>query len=1692
MKSTKSWWPIGAVLLASLPRMADAACNLIPSAAQTYRGTLGATDRPFASPGEIVELRPGACGASGFTSTDPAQYDVTIVFTPPQSGPRNVIVLSTDTSGIGSCPGASSTQLITAGATDLAVVTKSNEANLPENRLQFRFPDTDASVDLATDARTFAGPATIAVTPHGTPLPCGLVSGTCAGQSGLVACIDALYTADGTCRPIVDTLFGHFTALPPPNRYEEVCTSPVSVCTGAAAEVRFAVDTAGNLLVPIDWRGILVPSAIPVPRLLRASSSVSALSLSTGPIRIPGQEFMGSFTPEGAPLPPIFVPQVDPQTMNEVTFFGSADAPHTVLRLSRKSPTFHVCSGGTNDTRPCTTSAECPTGACAQATCRGGTAIGQQCDEDSDCPSSECGTALFDFRDRLIHGVGPVVVPRVALTGAQGVCESGGDAGSVCTAPGSCAGGANCVDYRVVAQDPVPLEGLAGTDDVFTFTVNEAIAVANLDGDVNDDFVLTLRNRATGDTIPIGRSGTQGRIIATIKQPPFSFPALATENDVAAMLEPEAFFNSNPSNTLEGTDRNSDGDVDDTMVHVFALDPSGTTATDVMGSQEIAADAALVVNSRSLAVSNGKVFFRAPEQGAIGGATHRISEGPGGVQTTNFSSLSGRGPQLSRDGRFVVFHSVAAELPGGGGGRQVYVYDRDSDENGVFDEAGGSSIELVSKTTGGTVGNGQSEEGSISSTGRYVVFWSSAPNLVPGMVSPCLADNVGSGTPGGACPGIVLHDRVLHTTELVSLDASGSGGPNGIVDGPTVSTDGRYVVFWSVANNLLPPGQDTNTCNSYTLAGTCPDIFVYDRCVADGVTVCPNPHTDRVNLGPGGVQATRRTDAPQMTPDGRYVLFSSEYDFLGRNPSGHTTAYLVDRTANTIQAASYYPPTGAVVDTLGGGVYMSADARFITFETTGFPQGRSVVLDLLTGGFDISDITSDGTYLGGTNGPFGLSDDGRFVLVGANVPLVADDTNACRPGDATGACNDVFVHDRLTGLTTRVSVPTGGGNANNETSLAAMSGDGRTVSFASTASNLIANDTNSGCSLVNGSDNCADVFIHSVDWSSHDTNDRTGDHDVDDTVLEVMDSGASPGTPPTPLCPADAVAVTNGMAAFLRPESAGDTTLAKLPLCPRATSFVGTPQKPDLNGDGDADDDVVHLWPGSGNVENLGCAATAVALSPTYVAAVVTEGGTTQVKSVPVSVTAPVECADWTPSNQAAESVTFCGSMIAFVTPESVQNANLNGVTTGDIDMNDRILQIFNPATGDVMNTGHSAVDFVCNENQVVFRTHEADEGPGFVGNGDGDSLDDVLQIYDLTRPECLAAGQPGDCVINTMDAVRPCLLAACDPRLPYRVFTDTTKFLTFECDEGAGQLVSARCASGGTDINNDADADDLVIQVFNVRTRTTTPIGTVIVDGSNHPLPDQNPLDDGTSTDTPDSGTVYVTDGRCLEVGNGCSSNAVCANGAFCDLQVEHACVRDQGTCVTQADCPTGSICKNRPVVPASPDTDGDGVPDHLDNCRFVPNADQLDDDQDGVGNACDALCTSPGDAKDSVKMKSLNQAGQLAAKLTIALDAYAGEPVTVRLDDTDSSPIVAETLATLPPKGTKGNTWEYRVKTDGLRSVALKNLAPKNPGHFQVKVKAKHWFSSEAADRPAEETTLTLLIGSSCYSHAATKKPN
>src|SRR5262249_20296257 len=162
------------------------------------------TNRPFAVPGDFVELdvRQTLCdGAStGFPLT-PADYVVTLVFTPPANGPRRAVVLTTspcaslatqlNACGAAAKGGVSCRQVTQAGSpTALDVVSRPDG-----NHLLFRFPDPD---DLApAGTTTLAGPVTIAVTAAtDTSLPCDLATTPCAAKQGVLACVDDLYDAD--------------------------------------------------------------------------------------------------------------------------------------------------------------------------------------------------------------------------------------------------------------------------------------------------------------------------------------------------------------------------------------------------------------------------------------------------------------------------------------------------------------------------------------------------------------------------------------------------------------------------------------------------------------------------------------------------------------------------------------------------------------------------------------------------------------------------------------------------------------------------------------------------------------------------------------------------------------------------------------------------------------------------------------------------------------------------------------------------------------------------------------------------------------------------------------------------------------------------------------------------------------------------------------------------------------------------------------------------------------------------------------------------------------------------------------------------------------------------------------------------------------------------------------------------------
>jgi len=224
--------------------------------------------------------------------------------------------------------------------------------------------------------------------------------------------------------------------------------------------------------------------------------------------------------------------------------------------------------------------------------------------------------------------------------------------------------------------------------------------------------------------------------------------------------------------------------------------------------------------------TNGKrdIFVRDRQTGT----TTRVSVSTGGAQA-NGTPLR---PAISADGRYVAFDSDAANLVAGdsNGAYDIFVHDRQT-----------GTTERVSVATGGAQANGGSTQPSISADGRYVVFYTSADNMVPG-------DSNGQWD-------VILRDRQTSTTELISVGLNGQPG-NGLSSAPSISADGRYVAFFSSASDLV--AGDTNNTQ---------DIFVRDRQAGT---------TERVSVAGDGAQANGWSSYPSISADGRFVVFGSD------------------------------------------------------------------------------------------------------------------------------------------------------------------------------------------------------------------------------------------------------------------------------------------------------------------------------------------------------------------------------------------------------------------------------------------------------------------------------------------------------------------------------------------------------------------------------------------------------------------------------------------------------------------------------------------------------------------------------------------------------------------------------------------------------------------------------------------------
>jgi Tol biopolymer transport system component len=396
--------------------------------------------------------------------------------------------------------------------------------------------------------------------------------------------------------------------------------------------------------------------------------------------------------------------------------------------------------------------------------------------------------------------------------------------------------------------------------------------------------------------------------------------------------------------------------------------------------------------------------------------TERVSVNSSGVQENLDLSMPPPARFISHDGRFVAFGSQANNLvPGDTNGREdIFIRDRLT-----------RTTERVSVSSAGVQGNGHSGifGCSISDDGRYVAFESVSNNLISG------------GTNGGSA--IFIRDRSSGTTELVSVDSFGAQA-NAASFYPSVSADGRYVAYTSTASNLV--SGDTN--------GTF-DTFVRDRL---------NGTTERVSVDSSGAQGNASSYKPEISNDGRFVVFESlASNLAGVDTNGDWDVFLHDRLTGVTSMATVSSSGQQGQGYLGS---VSDDGRFVSFNSfspnlvPGDTNGTDDVFvhDFLQGTTERVSIAWNGAQSTHSSIPFGMSGDGRYHYFASYASNLV-------PGDTNNSF-DTFVRDRLVGTTELVSLSWTGTLGNGHSTGGSISSDGRYVVFMSTATNLVPGDTN--------------------------------------------------------------------------------------------------------------------------------------------------------------------------------------------------------------------------------------------------------------------------------------------------------------------------------------------------------------------------------------------------------------------------------------------------------------------------------------------------------------------------------------------------------------------------------------------------------------------------------------------------------
>lgn len=412
------------------------------------------------------------------------------------------------------------------------------------------------------------------------------------------------------------------------------------------------------------------------------------------------------------------------------------------------------------------------------------------------------------------------------------------------------------------------------------------------------------------------------------------------------------------------------------------------------------------------------------------GLVGRVSVGiDGGDAHGEVDDSFGHVTSVSADGRIVAFSSAAADLVEGdtNNQRDVFVHDR---ATGLTERV---SVRSDGGQAMGSAAGIASTSPSISADGRFVAFMSGAGNLAPSDLN--------------GAPDVFVHDRETGVTELVSVSTFGGSG-GGWSRSPSIDAQGRFVAFDSAAADLV--ADDGN--GRY-------DVFVRD--LAAGTTTV-------ASRAAGGAAGDQVSYAPSLAADGTAVAFYSQAsNLVSGDTNGYADVFVKDLASGAIRRASV-ATDGTQGNDIAYSPALSDDGRVVAFISKSsnlVPADTNGTLDVFVRDLDAGrteratvsgagaehddrlprpDRPYDDLTLSATRPRLDLSGDGRVV---AFLSLAGN-----LDGFDVNALPDVFVHDRETGSTERVSTSADGDEGALEAvGLPALDADGSVVAFTSDA-----------------------------------------------------------------------------------------------------------------------------------------------------------------------------------------------------------------------------------------------------------------------------------------------------------------------------------------------------------------------------------------------------------------------------------------------------------------------------------------------------------------------------------------------------------------------------------------------------------------------------------------------------------------